>query len=475
MTTASWYPFPLFYAYEDQAMTWDDGWGGGAGDYYDVIMDLFTRNFSSLTERYDMFEQAMWGMAKFGAANLLCDMAGATPYAFNVDLIVNLSYGPGDGWTRALHFHGAGEPVWRDQMTIEMESVMIDPWNPVDGSNWVYDLSIIRDTMLESALLQDPVSGLYHPNRIASANVTIANALPVEFAGDPPDWCDLTVLGEGEFITIPDDAWSEWDATTGEWLTAVDRFPVSANRIANRKCVFVYPEDIFDFPMHDGSTLSLADILMEMILPLDIAQDDSPIYESARASAYNAFMSVWKGYRITSVDPLTIEVYGDDWFLDPEWNLSTDTTFPLWKQGGSNPWHMISIGWLAARYNLAKFGPDAAASEVLPWMDYTKGDAMGDLEDMLTNVQNSGHGDYQFIPYETAIQDAYTDLGLGSLTSEIDERYANLQAWYDDLGHFWVDMGLYYLDSIYPVEKVIVLKRFEDHPDPSDRWLWLLD
>jgi peptide/nickel transport system substrate-binding protein len=333
----------------------------------------------------------------------------------------------------------------------------------------------MRDACGERAFLQDPVTGLYHPQRIESASVTIANALPVEFAA-PVDWCDLTVLGEGEFITIPDDTWSEWDAATGSWKTAVERFPDPADRIANRKCVVVYPDDIFDFPMHDGSTLSLADLLMEMILPMDIAQAASPIYESGRVSRYNAWMAQWKGYRITSADPLTIEVYGDDWYLDPEWNLAIpDSTFPLWKQGGSNPWHMIGIGWLAARDNLSKFGSDAALDLAVPWMDYTKGDAMPHLEAKLADVQDSGHADYRFIPYGAAIQAAYTDLGLGSLSAEAGERYANLQAWYDNLGHFWVDCGLYYLDSVFPIEKVVVLKRFEDHPDPSDRWLWLLD
>jgi peptide/nickel transport system substrate-binding protein len=483
MTCANWYPLPLYYGYEAQALTWDDGWPtpydpayDGAGGYYQLCQDLFNRDFASLTQREAMFEQAMWGMAKFGAANLLCDMAGATPYGFNVDLIVNLSYGPGEGWTRALHFFGAEGPLWRDQMTIEMESLMVQPWNPVDGSNWVYDLTIIRDAVSESALLQDPTSGLYYPNRIESGELTIANNLPVLFAEDPPpDWLDLTVLGEGEYITVPDDAWSAWNATTQSWMTCAERFPNPAERIANRKCVFIYPSDIFSFPMHDGSTLSLADILCEMILPLDIAQADSPIYESAREAQFDAFMAVWKGYRITSVDPLTIEVYGDNWYLDPEWNMSTDATFPLWKQGGSNPWHMISIGYLAARDNLAKFGSGAAESEELPWMDYTKGDAMSILEGKLTDVQTGAHADEGFVPFETAIQDAYTAFGLGSVATEASARYTNLQSWYDTHAHFWVDMGLYYVDEVFPVEKVVVLKRFEDHPDPYDRWLWLLD
>lgn len=140
---------------------------------------------------------------------------------------------------------------------------------------------------------------------------------------------------------------------------------------------------------------------------------------------------------------------------------------------------MISIGWLASRNVQLRFGLAQATADAVDWMDYTKGDSLPILAARLTDVQNSGHLDYGFIPYETAIGDVYTEFtavlgGTAGLEAEIADRYANLQAWYDDLGHFWVDMGLYYLDSVYPVEKNIVLKRFDDHPDPSDRWLWLL-
>jgi peptide/nickel transport system substrate-binding protein len=348
--TANWYPVLLYEAYEAQCETWDDEFPtpsepeyDGPGGYYALINKIFNRDFSSLTEREDMFEQALWGMAKFAGANQLADMAGATPYGFNVDLLVNKAYGPGEGWTNALHFHGAGVPVWRDQMQIEMESIMVNPWNPVDGSNWVYDLTLNRDALQENGLLQDPETGLYHPRRIESAEVTIANNLPVTFEGTPPDWIDLTILGEGEFITIPDDAWSAWNATTESWMTAAEVFGAGAGT-AVRKSVEIYPSDILEFPMHDNSALSLMDYLLEFMIELDIAQADSPIYESARISRYNAIMSTFKGLKIASVDPLTIEWYSDSWYMDPSWNVAD--FFPEYKQGGSNPWHMIAMDGL---------------------------------------------------------------------------------------------------------------------------------
>jgi peptide/nickel transport system substrate-binding protein len=55
MTTASWYPLPLFEAYEAQCILWDDG--NGVGDYYNTVIDLFNRNFESMAEREAMFTQ----------------------------------------------------------------------------------------------------------------------------------------------------------------------------------------------------------------------------------------------------------------------------------------------------------------------------------------------------------------------------------------------------------------------------------
>jgi peptide/nickel transport system substrate-binding protein len=53
---------------------------------------------------------------------------------------------------------------------------------------------------------------------------------------------------------------------------------------------------------------------------------------------------------------------------------------------------------------------------------------------------------------------------------EITARYANLASWYEEFGHFWIGTGVFYLERAFPVEKTIVLKRFEDHPDAADKW-----
>ncbi|HUE45371.1 MAG TPA: hypothetical protein VMO81_03875, partial [Aestuariivirgaceae bacterium] len=54
---------------------------------------------------------------------------------------------------------------------------------------------------------------------------------------------------------------------------------------------------------------------------------------------------------------------------------------------------------------------------------------------------------------------------------EAAERYDALAAWWAEREHFWVGDGPFYLHSVHPLERVLVLRRNELFPDPSDKWL----
>jgi peptide/nickel transport system substrate-binding protein len=62
-------------------------------------------------------------------------------------------------------------------------------------------------------------------------------------------------------------------------------------------------------------------------------------------------------------------------------------------------------------------------------------------------------------------------LGQYVTADEATARYANLQKWYGEHGHFWVGTGPFYLDKVFTTEKSVVLKRFADFPDSADKWL----
>ncbi|RMD67408.1 ABC transporter substrate-binding protein, partial [Candidatus Parcubacteria bacterium] len=69
-----------------------------------------------------------------------------------------------------------------------------------------------------------------------------------------------------------------------------------------------------------------------------------------------------------------------------------------------------------------------------------------------------------FIPYEPT-------LGQYVTAEEAAARWQNLSKWYEEKGHFWVGTGPFYLDKVFPLEKTVVLKRYDAYPDPSDKWL----
>src|SRR5690606_17309502 len=54
---------------------------------------------------------------------------------------------------------------------------------------------------------------------------------------------------------------------------------------------------------------------------------------------------------------------------------------------------------------------------------------------------------------------------------EIEARYRALTDWYARRGHFWVDRGPFYLHSVHPVERSVVIRRNPDFPDPAGKWL----
>jgi peptide/nickel transport system substrate-binding protein len=54
---------------------------------------------------------------------------------------------------------------------------------------------------------------------------------------------------------------------------------------------------------------------------------------------------------------------------------------------------------------------------------------------------------------------------------EAVDRYEKLRAWRQARGHFWVSNGPFYLHAIYPVEKIVVIRKSELFSDPPEKWV----
>ena len=433
-------------------------------EYMEIAHKLYNRDYATLPERRDLFEQALWMRMEFSPRILLADIGGANPWRSNLNIRTDLSSGFGWGVAQTIHFlDEAGEPVVGGTLRGEQYLMLVEPWNPVDGSPAVADLNIFQNMLQERGLMPDGRDGLFHPWRIESAEVTVKEGLPVI---KTHDWLTLDFAAE---IQAPADAWVDWDAVTQKFITVGEKMDPGSpyygedfDPSANVKSVVYYPADFYDVPMHDGSTLSLADLIMSWIIRFDRAKPESTIYDEAEVPRLETFMTSFRGVKIVSEDPLIIESYSDQWFLDAEWNVST--WFPgygLYEQFA--PWHVITIGKLAEANLALTWSTDKAAQLMVEWMDYTKGPSLPILRGYLDDVIADN-----YIAYVPTLGDYIT-------AAEAAERYANLKAWDAEVGHLWTTTAPFYLHGVHPVAGIIELRRFEDHPDPIDRWMFLLD
>ena len=432
-------------------------------DMFDAIVDLRETNYSTMGERETLVEFVVGEVMRFSNSIWSTAITSFIPFRTEVDMSLDAAGGVSMLFAQTIHFEdGVGDPVYGGTLHMELPSILVNPMNPVAGSAMTYDIMTSRDVTGDFGVVPHPATGLYMPQRCESAEVVIQTGLPVSVDDDDPGyWCQLSFEAS---IPVPPTAWADWDAGNQTWITATERavYDLDYELFCKRKSTVVYPEDIFELPMHDGSTLSMGDFIMAMIMDIDRGKVDSPIFDEAEQAGVESELVNFKGYVIESTDPLTISTYSDLYALDAEHCVSH--LFPeygIYEEFA--PWHTVAIGMLAETDNALAFSKSKSDTLAVEWADYMKGPSLDVLADYLVDAE-----DELYIPYAPTMGD-YVD------AAEAEERYAYLSAWYADLGHFWVSCGPFYLVPVYPLYKQIQLKAFFAYPDESDKWLWLLD
>ncbi len=207
------------------------------------------------------------------------------------------------------------------QMKVGTNDLFTEPWNTISGSNWVWDGFIQKatasgvDFAAAGGIMGDPYTGLAWPQRIDSAEVTIQSDLPVT---ESLGW---VTLKKEDSITVPPDTLIDWDAKAQKFITVGEKYPDGLT--AKTKSVVTFPADLFEtVKWHDGSPLSVADFIMPTIVFFDRAKPESAIYDESSVPYFDAVMTYYKGFRITSTNPLTIESYSDLYYADAEQVLS---------------------------------------------------------------------------------------------------------------------------------------------------------
>lgn len=339
-------------------------------------------------------------------------------------------------------------------MTVAMPSLMTEPWNPVSGTNWVYDMMPMRG-IGDNAVVPDPYTGVNQPNRLVKAEVFVQEGLPVE---QNVDWAELIFTDE---IVVPEDAWADWDAENQVFITAGERFTETTTTLS--KVVMYYEDDLFEtMKWHDGSNFTLADIVMTMIMQFDQAKEASPHYDEATVPNLQTFMGAFRGWKIVSEDPLIIEYYTDAYQLDAENNVTNlRTAYPclggVYTQG-QGAWHNMAAALRLEANGEATFSPDKAETLEVEWMSWIAGPTL----DLLTN-QLAAAREETWIPFEPTLSQYIT-------AEEADARYANLQEWFRRYGHYYVGTGPFFLQKAFPVEGTLILQRNTEYPDMADKW-----
>lgn len=429
-------------------------------EYYANAEKLWNNDFNTMAERKDLFEACMWGAMKESHRVWMVDRTAFSPFVKNFVVAADVAggiYGSA-AWAWTAHFkNAAGQPQEGGTLRVLVNSMLSNPWNAVAGSNWVYDMFPIRGTG-EYSYMRDVRDGLVWPNKFERAEVFAQQGLPI--ATDPRHtWCKLTFVNE---IQVPADTWYDWNATTKKWITVGEAFP--AGTTAKTKSVIYYPATHYQTPLHDGNTVSIADHVLAMILPFDRAKPESALYDEAAVPAFRSFMTVHKGYRIAQRNPLVIEIYSDSYQLDAELT-AINAGSPLYPYMAQGPgfWHTVTLGILAEEKKLATFGSAKAGRLGVPWLNYAFGATLDILRDQMLYALSTGYR-----PYEPTMADFLP-------LSEAVARWTSLENFYVKYGHFWVASGPYRLERAYPIEKVVVLKRFEDYKRNSNDFMFLLN
>jgi peptide/nickel transport system substrate-binding protein len=296
------------------------------------------------------------------------------------------------------------------------------------------------------------------PKLVQKADLVALEGLPI--AQPQSSWITLNFQKE---ISVPDDAWVDWDATKQVFITAAEKAKADPKwlKTAKTKVTVVYTPDLWKTTWHDGSSFSLADFVFSMILSFDPGKKESKIYDESLAATIDTLLTHFKGVKIVSTDPLTIETYDDAFALDAENNVKDwypNLYGPSAFAGGMLAWHNLAPAVQAEADGKMAFGKDKSTNNKV---DYTS-QASGPTLDVQMQYVDTDIAD-KYIPYAPTMstylkpEDAVT-------------RYNNLKAFYAAHKHIVLGTGPYRVDQIFPVEQSISVVRYDKYIFPADQF-----
>ncbi|MCA9969460.1 MAG: hypothetical protein KC425_04545 [Anaerolineales bacterium] len=420
-------------------------------EFDELSLRLFNNDFANLEERAELYRQILPMAAEMSTRVWVTSRTTLVPYSDQVQVSTDLAAGvSGAGlWAKTVRFTDRVG----GSMTIGLPSVFTEPWNPIGGSNWVFD-NMVKRALGEQGRYTDPNTGLSIPGRIERAEVEVQEGFP---AGVTLDWVELSFAPE---IAVPDDAWVSWDAENQTFITAAEFY--TETQTAVFKSTVYYPADMFDtITWHDGSPMSTADFLMGMITTFDLADPASPYYDESLVPTLEQFLSSFKGVRIISTNPLVIEHYADNASLDAE-NMVV-SWWPGSSAGeaygfGDAAWHNMALMLRGEANGRFAFTPEKAEANEIERTNMIAGPSLQILAEELAAATEEN-----FIPYAAT-------LGEYISVEEAAARYANLTEFARRYGHYYLGTNIYFLQGVFPIESQAILQRYAPHPDAASRF-----
>ncbi len=406
---------------------------------------LSNANYTSMEERLEMIKKITELALKDSVRIWLADTMDVFPYSAKIEAFVyDLYGGPFSLFTlRTLRLK---ETKTVDILRVGNRIMFISPWNPVGGLKWLYDTLVIRN-VIDPGMWPHPHTGIYIPVRETWEVVTAGPAGKLDV---PPDAIKPVVY-----------LYNDTSIKTGDTITrvAVKWVPVGEGVKATSKVTFHF---IFG-KWHDGTEMTLADILYALAFSFELANSSSPIYDPGSVGpGLRAFVTSFKGIRI--IDENTVEVYIDYWHIDPSYIAATAD---VWT---TIPWTVYLLMKTAVEERQLAFSDVQKAQFNVEIIDLTKGPSLTVLKEYLDHFKSAN-----YIPPELradAFPENYTKYAVTS--DEAAARWAGLADFYAKYGHFYVSNGPYLIEKVDTEAKQVVLKRFDQYLFKADKWDFLL-
>ncbi len=408
---------------------------------------IYNNDFASIEERTELIRTALTLSEEYATRNWITSRTTLVPFRNEVSVTTDLAAGVSGTalWSKTIRF---ADEVG-GSMNIGLPSVFTEPWNPVAGSNWVFDQMVLRG-ISDLGIYTDPNTGVGILGRVERAEMTVREGYPMT---SQSDWVTLAFEPE---VVVPDDAWAGWDATNQVFLTAADVFTETQTALV--KSTVYYPADLFStVTWHDGSPMSVADFIIPMITAFDLGDPASAYYDEALVPVRDSFVASFKAVRIASTDPLVIETWTDVGALDAE--NAVQSWWPAAAYDFSDAaWHNMALMLRGEGNGGFAFTADKAAANEIEQTNLIAGPSLDVLAGELISATEES-----FIPYAPTLGEYIT-------AEDAAARYTNLAEFARRYGHYMISTGPYFLSGVFPVEGQAVLTHYAAHPDLASRF-----